>query len=104
MLQSNMDAMSNAPAAPTTHSSATGAGSSIIGLLEVVESDFAKNLAEEETEEEDSQDEYDKTTQVNKVTKTTKDQDVKYKEQEIKSLAKSMSELTADKDTTSAEY
>merc|ERR1719356_823929 len=67
------------PAKPELHSKAEGAGSSIIGILEVVESDFATNLAKEETEEADAASEYEKTTQENKVTKTLKDQDVKYK-------------------------
>merc|ERR550525_2300024 len=77
------------PARPELHGAAGGAGSSIIGILEVIESDFAKNLAEEETQEEDAQSEYDKQTQINAVTKTLKDQDVKYKTQEMQSLAKS---------------
>merc|ERR1719281_1240353 len=67
------------PAVPELHSAATGAGQSIIGILEVVESDFANNLAKEETEEADAASVYEKTTQENKVTKTLKDQDVKYK-------------------------
>merc|ERR1719438_151047 len=91
------------PAAPETHEKAAGAGQSIIGILEVVESDFAKSLATEETEEDDAVAEYEKTTQTNKVTKTIKDQDVKYKTQEFKSLDKSISELSADRETTSAE-
>merc|ERR1719464_2507670 len=72
------------PSAPVTHSKATGAGSSIIEILEVVESDFAANLAKEETEEADAQSEYEKVTQENAVTKTLKDRDVKYKTQEVK--------------------
>merc|ERR1719343_916912 len=67
------------PAAPEAHVKATGAGTSIIGILEVVESDFAKNLAIEEKEEGDAESEYEALTQSNKVTKTLKDQDVKYK-------------------------
>merc|ERR550525_2173550 len=104
MLQSSagIDEIMNQPAQPEIHASAGGAGSSIIGILEVIESDFAKNLAEEETAEEDAQSEYDKQTQINSVTKTSKDQDVKYKTQEMQSLAKSLAELTADKETTSA--
>merc|ERR1712039_909007 len=74
------------PAKPELHSKATGAGESIIGILEVVESDFATNLAKEETEEADAESEYQKTTQKNKVTKTLKDQDVKYKTQEFTGL------------------
>merc|ERR1712066_77515 len=70
------------PAKPELHTAATGAGNSIIGILEVVESDFAKNLAKETTEEDDAEAEYQKITQDNKVTKTLKDQDVKYKTQE----------------------
>merc|ERR1719291_1387870 len=91
------------PERPELHAKAEGAGSSIIGILEVVESDFANNLAKEETEEADASAEYDKTTQENKVTKTLKDQDVKYKTQEFTGLDKSIAELTADRESTDSE-
>merc|ERR1719253_1188678 len=80
------------PAKPVVHSKAGGAGGSIIGILEVVESDFANSLAKEEAEESDSAAEYDKTTQENSVTKTMKTQDVTYKTKEFKSLDKSVAE------------
>merc|ERR1712062_918660 len=75
-----------------------------INILEVCESDFAENLAKEETEEDDAQTEYDKTTQENKVMKTLKDQDVKYKTQEIKALGKALTELSADRDSAQTEH
>merc|ERR1719382_2362173 len=91
------------PAPPEKFEKATGAGESIIGILEVVESDFAKNLAKEETEESDAADDYEKTTQENAITKTTKVQDVKYKTQEFTALDKTINELSSDKASASAE-
>merc|ERR1719189_511537 len=93
----------NQPTMPESHDKATGAGSSIISILEVVESDFAKSLAAEETAEDDAAVEYEKLSQENKVTKALKEQDVKYKTAEAKSLDKAISELTSDKETADAE-
>merc|ERR1719221_1396256 len=45
------------PAAPVKHGKSSGAGGSIIDVLEVCESDFATNLAKEEAEEADAQSE-----------------------------------------------
>jgi hypothetical protein len=92
------------PAPPPAHAKATGAGQGIINILEVVESDFAENLAKENTEESDAQAEYEKTTQENKVAKTLKEQDVKYKTQEIKALGKTLSELSADRESAETEH
>jgi len=105
MLQSGAkigDAMQQ-PTKPEAHAKASGAGGSIIDILEVCESDFATNLAKEETEEADAQEEYEKTTQENKVSTAMKEQDVKYKTQEAVSLDKTISELSSDKETTSSE-
>merc|ERR1719263_522995 len=76
------------------HSKSSGAGGSIIDILEVCESDFAKNLAAEEAEESDSASEYDKTTQENEVTKAEKNQDVKYMTREYEGLDKEITELS----------
>merc|ERR1719218_40113 len=91
------------PAPPAGHSKASGAGGSIIGILEVCESDFANNLAKEETEEADAVAEYEKVTQENKVAKTMKEQDVKYWTAESASLDKEISELSGDRTTSSTE-
>merc|ERR1719356_1267941 len=88
---------------PEKHTKAGDAGSSIIGILEVCESDFAKNLASETTEEDDNEAAYQKKTQENKVTMTLKEQDVKYSTQEFKTLDKDLAELSADLETTSSE-
>merc|ERR1719217_1218945 len=80
-----------------SHSSADGAGSGIIGLLEVCESDFSKGLAEMIATEETAVNEYETETKENEITKATKDQDVKYKTKESKGLDKSVTEATADR-------
>jgi len=103
MLQNgDIGAFMQQPSVPQ-HSKAAGAGQSIIGILQVCESDFAKGLAAEEAEESESQSEYDRMSQENAVTKTTKDQDVKYKSQEFKGLDKSVAELTADRTNEQSE-
>jgi len=91
------------PAAPQQHGKASGAGGSIINILEVCESDFATNLAKEESEESDSAENYEKVTQENKVTKATKSQDAKYKTAEAAGLDKEISELSSDRDTSNTE-
>jgi len=91
------------PTPPEKHSKATGSGTSIMGMLQVVESDFAKNLAEEETEEMDAANSYQKMTQENDVTKTLKEQDIKYKTQEFTSLDASIAELSSDRETTNTQ-
>ena len=79
------------------HSKSGGAGGSIIGILEVCESDFATGLAKVEQEEADAASEYEKMTQENKVTSATKEQDVKYKTQEDKSQEKTIAEVSGDR-------
>merc|ERR1712232_1335377 len=92
------------PAKPELHSKASGSGNSIIGILEVVESDFATNLAAAETAEASAQDAFDKMTQENKITKASKDQDIKYKSAEAASADKEVAELASDRETTSTEH
>merc|ERR1712217_992109 len=91
------------PEMPELHTKSEGAGNSIIGILEVVESDFAKNLAQSTTEEDDAEAQYQKVTQENKVTKTMKDQDVKNKTQEFTGLDKNIAAMSADRETADTE-
>jgi len=98
-----LDAFMQQPAAPQAHSASSGAGGSIIDILEVVESDFSKNLAAEETQEADAVATYEKTTQSNKLSNTMKGQDVKYKTKEFKGLDKTIAELSGDRETTNTE-
>merc|ERR1719162_334318 len=100
---SDFDAFMQQPAAPEKHSASSGAGGSIIDILEVCESDFTKNLAAEETQEADAVAVYEKTTQDNKLAKTMKSQDVVYKTKGLLGLDKSISELSGDRDTTNTE-
>merc|ERR1719203_1576108 len=79
------------------HSAAQGSGEGIIGLLEVVESDFTKGLAEYEGTEESSQAAYEQQSKDNEVETTTKEQDVKYKTKESKDLDKATAEATSDR-------
>jgi len=76
---------------------AADAGSSIIGLLEVIESDFSKNLAEIVSTEEAAVVEYEDTSKTNQVDKTNKEQDVKYKSQEANNRDKETAEGKTDR-------
>jgi len=85
------------------HSSADGAGRGIVGMLEVVESDFTKGLSEMTVTEQTSESEYDKESMSNKISKSTKEQSVKYKTKEFKGLDQSVSEAKSDRGTTQEE-
>jgi predicted nucleic acid-binding Zn-ribbon protein len=89
--------------ADKAHSSSDGASSGIIGLLEVCESDFSKNLAEMNAAEESAQQAYDSETKENEIEKTTKEADVKYKTKEAAGLDKSVAELSSDKEGVTTE-
>jgi hypothetical protein len=79
------------------HEAAQGAGEGIIGLLEVVESDFSKGLAEYTGAEETAQNGYEAMTKENEQLTALKQQDVKYKTKESKDLDKATAEATSDR-------
>jgi len=82
---------------------ADGAGGGIIGMLEVIESDFTKALTEMVAAEQTAAAGYEKESQENEIEKTTKTQDVKYKTKEGASLDKAVSELSSDRDSVQSE-
>jgi tRNA splicing endonuclease len=82
---------------------ASGAGSGIISLLEVVESDFSKDLAEIVSTEETAAAAYNRETKDNEIEKTTKDKDLEYKTKESTYLDKESAELTTDREGVQAE-
>merc|ERR1719443_488233 len=79
------------------HEAAEGAGSGIVGLLEVCESDFSKGLAEMIAVEEKAAADYEAQTKENAIVKVTKEQDLKYKTDE------SVTEATADRESVQTE-
>mmetsp|Transcript_1887 Transcript_1887/g.5358 ORF Transcript_1887/g.5358 Transcript_1887/m.5358 type:complete len:676 (+) Transcript_1887:77-2104(+) len=80
------------------HSSADGAAAGIVGLLEVCESDFSKNLAEIISTEEAAVAEYEEQTKANEVETAEKEQDVKYKSQEFAARDKETAEAKTDRE------
>merc|ERR1719460_2733802 len=90
-------------ATAAAHGSSEGAGSGIIGMLEVIESDFTKGLSELEAIESQAAAAYDTQTKENAVSKTTKEQDVKYKTKEAAGLDKAASELSTDREGVQSE-
>jgi hypothetical protein len=81
----------------------SGAGNSIISMLEVAESDFTKDLAEKVSVEETAVAEYEKESQDNELATTTKNQDVKYKTKEIKSTKVALAEAKEDLESVNTE-
>jgi len=80
-----------------SHSSSDGASTGIVGMLEVIESDFTKGITEMVAGEQIAADTYEKETKENALEKTTKEQDVKYKTKEFTGLDKKIGDLTSER-------
>jgi len=85
------------------HDAAEGSATGIIGMLEVVESDLSKGLAEMSVAEGVAADEYKRQTQANEISKTTKTQDVTYKTKEATHLDQTLAETKSDRSGAQAE-
>jgi len=81
----------------------TDIASTIMGMLEVAESDFTTLLAESEASEKEAQSSYDKLTEQNTVTKTANTQEVKGKEASVKSEETALLNYKEDFATTGKE-
>merc|ERR1719379_715781 len=79
------------------------AGGAIIEFLMVAEEDFAKLLAEEETNEAKAKDAFNKLEQENKISKATKLMEIKGKESEIKSLSVTINDHSEDRSSLQRE-
>lgn len=84
--------------ATSTHSASSDSGNSIISILEVAESDFARSLAEAQAAEDDAVEIYEKTTNENQVSTATKKTSVEGKTQESARLDQLVSDANSDRD------
>jgi len=87
----------------SSSSGSGGAITSILGFLEVIESDFTTALAERVSAEDSAQSEYEKMSQENKVTKTAQEADVTYKTQEMTTLESDLTATSADREGVQTE-
>jgi chromosome segregation ATPase len=89
--------------APELGGAKTDIADTIMGMLEVAESDFTSLLAEAETSESAAQSSYDKLTEQNKLTKTANVEEVKGKEAKVKSEETALLNYKEDFATTGKE-
>merc|ERR1719428_302357 len=89
--------------APEFGSAKSGAGSVIIGILEMSNEDFVKMHSETSTAEEDGAEAYEKLMNDNKASKAAKLAEVKGSESEIKSLKVALEQQGEEKTMTSTE-
>jgi chromosome segregation ATPase len=86
------------------HTKATGAATGIIGMLEVIESDFTKSLADGSAAEAMAVEAYEKLTQDNKIATTEKSTAVEYKTKDKKETESRLEGLKEDKASAEKEY
>jgi len=96
-------ALMQQPGVPETHAKSSGAGSGIIGMLEVVESDLSKSLASTEMAEENAAVAYERVGMENRVSLSMKKKDVEYKGASAVKNDKAVVELSSDRDSAQTE-
>jgi chromosome segregation ATPase len=85
------------------HDAADGGADGIVGLLEVIESDFSKGLAETVATEEGAKAAYEAETKENEIEKAAKNKDVDYKSKEAVRLEKAASAASSDRGNVQTE-
>jgi len=86
-----------------SHDAAVGAADGIIGLLEVCESDFTRDLARVISDEDSAVSEYKRVSKANEIEKASKMQSVVYKSKEFKRLDDDSADLSGDRRTVQTE-
>merc|ERR1719146_628130 len=89
--------------APELGGAKTDIADTIMGMLEVAESDFTSLLAEAEASEREAQSSYDKLTKQNALTKAANEEEVKGKEGKVKSEETALLNYNEDFATTGKE-
>eukprot|EP00933_Yihiella_yeosuensis_P023413 TRINITY_DN18231_c0_g2_i1.p1 TRINITY_DN18231_c0_g2~~TRINITY_DN18231_c0_g2_i1.p1 ORF type:complete len:693 (-),score=245.36 TRINITY_DN18231_c0_g2_i1:129-2207(-) len=102
-IQTHSSQMEGQPATPIFHSKAGGASTSIIGMLEVVESDMSKSLSTARMQEESAIREYQVLTSEIREQKAMKTQDVAYKMKAVAGLQNDLREHESDLSTAQTE-
>merc|ERR1712166_204541 len=87
----------------STHDKSTGAASGIIGMLEVIESDFSKMLADGSANEAQAQEQFEKMTQDNQIATTEKTTAAKYKVKDSKETVATLAGNNEDIQTSQKE-
>jgi len=80
-----------------SHQASEDAASGIIGMLEVVKSDFTVDLAKIKETESLAQSDYESLSQANALEKTSKEKDVEYKTKESAALDKAVADASTDR-------
>ena len=88
--------------ADTAHATA-GESGGIIGLLQVIESDFSKNLAGITAGEESAAVTFDRESKESEIEKAKEEEDVEYKIKEAEGLDRTLTESSSDKEGVQSE-
>jgi len=104
-LQSGLEGVRSAVSVLRNYYSSSGSsnGNGIVSMLEVIESDFGRSLAQAESMETSRAEEHDSMTQQNKLTEVQKAADQKFKSKTSADLDKAVMDLSADTETAKEE-